>query len=98
MPFGSICGSGDFGSSTSAGIVVSLGMALSTGFGAIVVVVGSPSGGAPEAGRRRRGRRATRCRQHAADQLGEALVARKIETHGLAYRCGAAGQSSTAAE
>src|SRR4051812_45698327 len=48
MPLVSTCGSGALGSSTSAGMVVSLGIGFSTGLGAVVVVVGSspPSGGA----------------------------------------------------
>src|SRR4051795_13201206 len=44
MPFVSTTGSGALGSSTSAGIVVSLGIAFSTGLGAIVVVGALPSG------------------------------------------------------
>src|SRR3954451_25363310 len=44
MPFVSTTGSGALGSSTSAGIVVSLGIAFSTGLGAIVVGGALPSG------------------------------------------------------
>src|SRR5438045_6083627 len=46
MPLVSTSGSGAFGSSTSAGMVVSLGIAFNTGFGAIVVVGALPSGAA----------------------------------------------------